>query len=276
MSSKWIAEIFALALSIGSLTPLHGEEAPSPTIVQEVEAQKSLAPSGKQMITEVETAYRKGEYDLFLVQLQEQYTRAGKAGLLRTIFEKATKAKAPEVSAEDKDSIEKKRQERNRKLLEIVQAHPSAAIAEKVNSVVHFSLSPVLGDILTELDSLKYKIKDSSQSPLEDTMAALETEYYIKSLLLEIGHHRSGSSARELEKKKIVLTLEKLDKMEDVAQKAEDSIWVEKIEKAQLAFRTEKAFVIDLDLLKGLAKGNIEPQNSVEQKVKQIMIDYSD
>jgi len=265
MMNKWIAELLAIAISIGSWTPLYGNETHLPS-------------SGKQIVAEVETSYQRGQYDTFLLQLHEEFQNAGRAGALRGIFESAKAALPKETDTErlekHKESVLSLTRERNQRLLDAISEKPDLEIAQKVDSVVYFSLAPDQGDILAKLDSLKYKIPESAEGTAENKISALETEYYIKSLLLDVASHRSNTFSDDLNKKKIALALEKLDKMEDAAKNSDDRIWIKKIQKAKQAFRVEKAYRIDLDVLQGLAAGKIDPENPIEEKVKAIMMDY--
>ncbi len=259
---KWIAEILAIAICTSSITPLHGEEAQLPS-------------AGKQIVIEAETAYQKGEYDTFLEQLHEQYQNAGKAGALRGVFESAKATIKPRSSPENyKAQVKELEKKRNERLLEAIEENPDAAIAKKVDSVIFFTLPEEFNNVLSELDSLKYKLPEDTKGSIENKVSALETEYYIKSLLLDIASHRSNSDPDQLAKKKIALSLEKLDKMESAAKEADDIIWIKKIQIAKAAYRADKAYRIDLSVLQSLAVGRINPENAVEKSVKQIMMDY--
>jgi len=125
-----------------------------------------------------------------------------------------------------------------------------------------------------QLASLQTEL--AAQKAYKNKIAALEVEYYIKSLLLDVAAHRSSNSSENLSRKKIALVFEKFDKMQDAVKMMEDPIWTHKIEIAKIAYRVDKAYKIDLEFLQKLAIGKINPQNSVEEKVKQIMMDYLD
>ncbi len=268
MSKKWFAEILALAISITSATQLHGSDVTPP------------ASSSKQVVAEAESSYRQGAYDLFLSQLHEQYENAGKAGAIRGLFESAKSAM--KASPEDiQKKIENNRsemarlsRERNQKLLEAITKAPNSPLADSVDSVVSYDLSSQGAEVLAELDGLKYQIPETAVGTIDNKISALETEYYIKELLLNVASHNSGTKSEDFEQKKIAIQLEKLDKMEAAAKEAGDKIWIKKIDLAQKAFRAERAFNMDYQVLQSLAAGNITTQNPVEEKVKQIMMDF--
>ncbi|NGX39004.1 MAG: hypothetical protein KR126chlam1_00322 [Chlamydiae bacterium] len=267
MNKKWIAEFLAVVISLSSMTPLGASDI--------------LLPShGREIVAQTEVAYQRGDYDLFLEQLHEQYENAGEAGALRGVFESA---KAAFAAAEEKGTAnfteQRKRvqilsKQRNEALREAVANSPEREIAQKVHTITAFSLSKNQKEVLDELDQLKLHVPDNADGVIQNKISALETEYYIKSLLLDIAGSRSGSDAETLQKKKIALNLEKLDKMEEAAKGAGDVKWAAKIGSARIASSADHAYKIDLNSLNELADGKVDPKNSVEEKVKDVMISY--
>ena len=263
---KWIAEALALILSFSSQNMLHGSETHFPK-------------AGKEIVQQVEEAYSKGGYDIFLSELHEQFQNAGKAGALRGVFEsaKAAMQKTPEQIEETRQKyraeIKQLNQERNQRLLDVIAENPGLSIVQRVDSVAFFSLPEEQSTLLSELENLKFHIPETAEGTIENKISALETEYYIKSLLLDVGSHNAKTNS-DTTMKKIALTLQKLDKMEDAAKEKKDHIWLEKVQKAKPAFLAEKAYRIDLNVLNDLATGKIAAENSVEEKVKEIMMEY--
>ena len=263
MYKKWIAKLAVLVFSVSMATSIEGVET-SP---------------GKEIVREVEASYKKGEFDTFLRQIDEQYQSAGKAGVLRGLFESAKAAQKGQREAiaanVETYKIEKEKldQGRNQKLLDAIAENPDLAIVKKVDSVVFNTLSTQQREVLEELGSLKYHVPDDATGTIENKISALETEYFIKSLLLDVVAHRSTVS-ENFEQKKIALTLEKFDRMEQATKDYRSETWAEKIEVAKEANRSERAAKADFNALKELAYGDTAPQNSVEEKVKEIMIDY--
>lgn len=264
---KWIAEALVFALSISSQAALHGE------------TDSHFPESGKQIVQEVETAYYRGEYDSFLSSLHEQYQNAGKAGALRGVFEsaknaiKASPENVEEAIAKSKEKIKKLDKERNQRLLDAIAENPDLAIVQRVDAVAFHSLDDEDTTLMRDLEALKFHIPETAEGTLENKVSALETEYYIKSLLLDIAAHH-GKLVTDNTKKKIALVLEKLSKMENAAKEISSVEWKEKFAKAKKAFLAEKAYQVDLNTLNELATGNIVAENSVEQKVKEIMMEY--
>lgn len=263
---KWILEILLLSFSFSTLPSLHGEE---------------ILPDGAQVVVEIEADYQKGTYKDFLTQLHKQYERAGKAGLLKAIFEKAkTKGrkkfddpKVLEALAKYKQTMKLLDEKRNTLLKEAIQEQPDLDIARRVQAVVSFPSDPEHKQLLDEFEKHKFKIPENPVGSLESKIAALENEFYMKSLLLDVAAVRAKKAVK-FNKKKVVLMLEKLSKMENVAKSFKDSYWQSKLDRAKEAFHAENVYKIELDNLESLAQGKVEAKNDVEQKVKEIMMDY--
>lgn len=264
MLHKWIVEGFIAILAITSTPALEGSEAPTN--------------AGKTVVTQVEERYNSGEYETFLEDLHTEYERAGKAGALRGLFESAKAAIQPqenEVALEAyRSKVDTLSKERNQRLLDAIAENPDLEIVQKVDSIVFFHLPTEQRDVLRELDSLKYHIPETAEGTIENKISALETEYYIKSLLLDVSKIKKNNTSDELEEKKIALGFAKLDKMESAAKNLGDKNWMKKVALAKTGFSSDKAFRIDLESLQKLAIGTANPQNPVEEKVKEIMMDY--
>lgn len=255
---KWVSEVIAVLILACNVSPLGAAELPQ---------------NGKEIVLQAEEEYRNGKYDDFLAKLHEHYQSAGKAGVVRGVFESAKAAiLSSGRSLEISDSSLVK--ERDQLLREAVAKNPELGISKRVQAVLSHNLASEHRDILAELEGFKYRSPETALPTAGNKIAALETEYYIKTLLLQIGNHRSGGSAEDLYKKKVVLALQKLDKMDAEARNYESQEWIEKVAKAKEAFRADSSYKIDYDVLKSLANGQIETTNSVEENVKHVMLNY--
>lgn len=263
---KWIAEILILLMSITSQSYLHGNE-------------KNVPRSGKEIVIEAETSFSVGQYDKFLKQVHQEYQKAGKAGTLRAVYHnaKAALTASPEAKQAMRENYRSKikllNEQRNQKLLEAIGENPDLAIVKRVDSIAFHTQPDEDLDLLEEFDSLKLQVPSDAKATIENKVTALEVEYYIKTLLLEAGAHHKKTNA-DLTKKKIVLHLEKYKKMKDAAEQIDEGEWVQKIQRLRKAYLTDRAYKIDLIALNDLATGKIAVENSVEQKVKEIMMEY--
>lgn len=264
---KWIAEVIILILSLTSKTYLHGLEV------------SSVPRSGKEIIRDVETSYSLGQYDSFFMQMHQQYQMAGKAGIFRGIYNPAKAArqssaqKLPKARENYRNKIKQLNEQRNQKLLEAIAENPDLAIVKRVDNVAFYNEIDDDLDLLDEFDALKLQVPQHAKATIDNKIAALEVEYYIKSLLLDAGaHHKKTNS--DLTKKKIALHLDKFKKMKETAQNYGEWNVLKKVERVQKVYLADQAYKIDLAALNELAIGKVDAQNTVEQKVKEIMMDY--
>lgn len=262
---KWFTEAIVLILSLFSQTALEGIE---------------HLKSGGAIVQEIDRAYKRGDYDAFLKNLHTHYETAGKAGTLRAIFSNAKKAMHGPHSEtlaklkRHRQSLARVDKTRNQRLLEAVSGNPDLEIVQKVDTVVFTAMTDEQEAILMELEALKFEIPESAKAVIGGKISAIETEHYIKSLLIDIHDHMAPSELEDLERKKTVIQFAKLDRMGEAAKEYGDKPWMAKIEEAQVAFRVKRALERDYAGLCRLASGEVAPQNSVEVKVKAVMMDY--
>lgn len=249
---KILPKLLALLLSLNAITSLEGND---------------FLSAGQVAVVEVEGEYQKGKYKNFLDQLHVLYQTAGKVGVIRGVFQNATKTVQKNKELDTLSTFETKR------LVEAAALSEDIKLSKKIQSVVFFSQHPEKMDLFKELDQLKYKMPQNVVYTLEDKISAIETEYYIKSLLLDVAHLRSDISVEERYKKKIVLSLEKFHKMETLVNASDNFIWKEKLQKIKDIYHDYLAFRIDLKSLNDLASGKVQPHNDSEEKVKEILRD---
>jgi hypothetical protein len=261
MLKKWIAKLTLIALSIGVIVPL-----------------QAYTSSSSRQIEILEASYANGEYDTFLAELDEQYKRAGKAGVLRGLFESVKKVNKDESVSAQVEAIratrEQRDKERNRRLQEIATANPDLEISQKIQSLTSSPLSEQEKQILKELSALKIHIPEDTAPTIENKISALETEYHIKMLLLRGALFQSKTPSDNLHQKLQALTLQKFDRMEKAAKEYQSQEWMEKIAIAKEANHHLSVSAEESKELFALVTDAREPQNAVEEKVKQVMMDY--
>jgi len=255
---KFIAKALFGLLSISTFTPLHASESDIP-------------PPGQKIVQEVREQYRAGNYDQFLSDLHAQYERAGKAGVLRGLFESMKSSMPKELMAGQLNPL--KDSERNQKLLGATTDHSELAVSKKVEGLLITPLDREAEEIFAELEALKYHLPEEDRATVENKISAIETEYHIKNSLLEVAGLRSDSTIGERYKKLAALQFEKMAKLQAAVQES-DSPWKEKVATARGSFENYLAARLDYLTLKDLASGKIEATNPTEEKVKEVMTDY--
>lgn len=215
--------------------------------------------TGGEIVKEATESFHKGEYQTFLKGLHEQYEAAGKAGLLKTIFEKMKAAPSNPIDLA-------KLTQRNQKLVEAVKDHPDSAISGLAHQMAQLSFTSDQEAALSALQGLRFDLPENAPTGLRDKMAGIETEYRLKLALFEIASEKSGSDFETRVKKKIALEFEKLEKMEKVAQAAKDPAWMLFLKHAKEATETKLVQQLDWNALRDLAK-----TTPIEEKVLAIL-----
>ncbi len=249
---------FALLICILAFTGLQADDSAEPH-------------TGTQLVKEIEDSYRQGQYDAFLKGLNTEFERAGKSGLLKTVFEKMKKGATHKLSSEKAQELLK---ERNQKLLALCAEHPELDISKRIESIAHPTLDEEHEKALSEIEALRYELSDSKEISVKDALAAIETQSRLKNALYEVAAEKSGSDFDTRMKKKAVLALEKLEKMQRVAEKYNDPAWIDKVKKARLGYEADLVRQIDWEAVKDLTSGKTSPQNDTEKKVVEVMRDY--
>lgn len=234
--------------------------------------------SGKETVLNVETAYNRGDYTRFLRDLDREYKRAGKAGALRGVFEVARTVShekpTQKLAADVMEQLRNVEQKRNRRLLQVIEHSSPTKMAQIIDEVVFNAPSKEEITLLQQFSAFKEELHENHEQLFLDQVSTLEMEYVIKAHLLNIGHIRSGSSAEELAKKKMALHFEKFARMQQIARKKGEKTWVEKIEQARVADKRQTALNWNLYLLQEASIDSQLAEKNVEEKVKQIMMEY--
>lgn len=236
-------------------------------------------PTGKKLIQTVEQQYKKGEYDVFLKALDDEYRKAGKSGLLGTVFKEMKKWNVDnDILLHDalQDVDQGFMQQLDQSLSEICGEDPSSEICTKVAAVLHPPLNEKQKEALKFLGTLKNKLPDDKLNTPENKLTAIEAEYDLKISLLQLALLRKDSKAIVDAKKKLALNIEKFKKMEEAADKFEDSKWKSLIQEAKSAFEDSYETRMDYTYLTDLSSGKIQPQTPTEEKIKVVLKEYLD
>lgn len=212
----------------------------------------------------VEKSYQAGEYNKFLKSLDEEYRKAGKAGMLSSVFKDMKKWNSTKESELFQDFQVK----------EICTTHEDAEICKKIESIANLSLSDNQIKAVKFLNSLKNQMPDKDLDIPENKLAAIQAEFDLKMSLLKLALARKDKNAALDSKKRIVLTLEKFRKMEEAASKFEDPKWKTLVQDAKAAFEHSYEARSEFAYLKDLAAGKITPKNETEEKIKGLVQNF--
>ncbi|HSX12360.1 MAG TPA: hypothetical protein VLF61_02605 [Rhabdochlamydiaceae bacterium] len=212
----------------------------------------------------IEKSYLAGEYNKFLKSLDEEYRKAGKAGMIGTVFAEMKKWNATNEAELFQDF----------RVKEICSAHEDADVCKKIDAIASLSLTDKQVEAVKFLHSLKNKMPDQNASTPENKIAAVQAEYDLKMTMLRLALARKDAKAVLDPKKRIVLTLEKFKKMEEVASKFEDPKWKQLVQDARAAFANSYEARSEFAYLKDLAAGKVVPKDPTEEKIKGLVNDF--
>ncbi|HSX04455.1 MAG TPA: hypothetical protein VLG76_06980 [Rhabdochlamydiaceae bacterium] len=212
----------------------------------------------------VEMSYQAGEYNRFLKSLDEEYRKAGKAGMLSTVFKELKKWN----SVNEADLFQDFR------VKEICGEHSDDEICKKIDAVASLSLSDKQIEAVKFINSLKNRMPDKKSNTPENKLVAIQAEYDLKATLLKLALARKDKQAVLDAKKKIVLTLEKFKKMEEAAAQFEDPKWKSLVQTAKEAFVNSYEARSEFAYLKDLAAGKVTPKNETEEKIRERVKDF--
>src|SRR3989338_9221030 len=227
--------------------------------------------SGIEQVEEVTKNYTSGQYQKFLSQVDSAYEKDRKEWrfdrLLDTRKEiSSLPEKHPQQAAAYLDEAKKLKEERDQKLVEVCLENPNYLSSASIKNMVFFSPSQEQKEALNYLYDLKFKFKGDGKSPLENELIRLDIEYWLKSLSLDVQGLEESVDKNALQEKHLVLELEKLEKMKEAALKEPKSPIANHILVAYGIFPKQKAALIEEERLYRLAKGEIAPQNPLEEK----------
>lgn len=212
----------------------------------------------------VEQSYQAGEYNKFLKSLDAEYKKAGKAGVLNSVFKEMQKWN----SAKEEELFQDFR------VKEICGDHSDADICKKIDAVANLSLSDKQVEAVKFFNSLKNRMPGKERDLPENKLASIQTEFDLKMNLLRLALVRKDKNATLDTKKKIALTLEKFKKMEEAAAKFEDPKWKTLVNDAKEAFTHSYEARSEYAYLKDLAAGKVAPKTETEEKIKERVQDF--
>lgn len=238
--------------------------------------------SGKSLVQEVHDLYLQGKYQSFLKALDEEFQRAGKAGILSQLVQekqnRLPKTLDPKKWTLESIDLSDLSAERNERLLHTCSEHPDSIVIPLIERVVYFSLDPQQKEAFKVMSELYLSTLKEGLSPhtdgLESELKAIELEAQLKSSLLDIAAMKNKTTFFEIQKKKLAITLRKLDLMEKAAVKAKNEAWIQTIAEVKRGFEGYYGHQLELNWLKQLAKGEIVAADSTEAQVKEIMKQY--
>jgi|GEM_PF-3223722 len=248
----------------------------------ETEPERDLLPPQKpKFIEEIVSQYDKGAYDAFLKQMDHTYREAKSKWQHDIILEERKKKCAivqgfkplkNDVFAEKTAAL---RESENRELVELCLSEPSSALTRNVRDMVFFSPSQHEQASLDYLDSLSLKFKGEGKTSVENKLINIDTEFWIKTLALDVLLTQSKINQDTYIKRRAVLQLEKLKQMQIATDERDVDPKIRSYIKTALSIYPQvQVSCITRKYLHDLAIGRVQPHTPTEEKIKQIAIKY--
>lgn len=238
------------------------------------------APETK-FVEEVLRDYQEGNYNSFLNRVHSQYEEASKKWEYNTLLEERKKLSALvqdyglEKSSKFKDKIQALHDAQDRELVEICLHHPHAKFSREVKDMVFFTPSQKEQASLDYVAALSYKYKGDGETPLENKLISIDTEFWLKTLAVGVALSQNKIDHETFHKQQVVLQLEKLRQMKEACQAEDASVEIKgHIETAYEIAPKVQASAIARKHLTALGKGKLEPQNACEKEMREIMVKY--
>ncbi|MEN9653994.1 MAG: hypothetical protein RL235_106 [Chlamydiota bacterium] len=255
---------YILVMGAVALSPMLSEQV-SLTKIQQEESVRQ----GTVAITAIRQAYLAGEYDEFLKEADRAYMHAKEKNELTALIDLRN---ADAVDSEWAINAQKLMQEKNRLLMELV-ADKDDAFSQKVQSAARSTVTEEQNQALRSLAELRLKKPGSGQTSEENQLIDLDLEYEFKALRVDLPGTPSVKEPRELQ---IVLRMEKMDKMIQMAKSFQDANWQHTVTLAAERFDERLAGLWDADDLNRMVTGRLEARTEVEKNAVSILKAYQE
>jgi hypothetical protein len=204
---------------------------------------------------------------------EAQFEQAYKEGQFKTILEN----RAPQetnLRAQQKFNLEvqKLQEERNKALLNL--SGSDSEMSQLIRRIAEFRLTPLQAEAIQYLDSLKYKPLNSSNSPLENQLIAIDAQYECKKLYAEMLFTQKKLTLVEKKGMQVVFKIEKMHQMMEAANKSNEHSIGRLVEEADQILGSYQNYRSDLAALEALAKRTASDADPLAAQVKEIELDY--
>ncbi|MEM8727587.1 MAG: hypothetical protein AAGE99_02585 [Chlamydiota bacterium] len=265
-------------LTIASNLSLSGDETSTrPDPVQS----KEVALSKQKMIDEVLVEYQAGHYNNFLKQSDDKYHQAEKKWKNNELLEQRKKFSSMihnygiDKTDKFKQAIATLHRAQGQELIEVALNHPNEKISREVRDMLFFCPNKKEEESIEFIHNLSLKSKGDGVTPVENKLIQIDTEFWLKSLSLEIAKTQSKMDEETFQKRFFVLQLEKIKQMSNacnndlVDTKIKDLVDIAStvLPKVYASASTRKHLI-------ALGRGKITPQTLAERELQAVMVKY--
>lgn len=207
---------------------------------------------------------------------EAQFDKAYQSGEFQSVLEIRSSKEGPNARLKQKFELEvqKLQEERNKALLDLCEPTSDLEICKRIQRIADFRLTSLQADSLKYISSLKTKPLNSSNSPLENKLIAIDAEYECKNIYIDLLFNQSKLTLVEKKGMKVFFKIEKMHKMLEAANASNEHAIARLVEEADLILGPYQAYRDDVAAIEALAKGTVAPANPLEDQVKEIELAY--
>jgi len=209
-------------------------------------------------------------------QFEAQFDKAYQEGQFHPVLEMRSKGQNLHSRLEQQLEFEmqKLEEERNKALLELCDSTSNLEICQRIQRISSFHLTSIQAESLKYIGSLKFKPLNSSNSPLENQLIAIDAEYECKGLYTDLLFTQGKISLVEKKGMRVLFKIEKMHKMLEAANNSNEHAIGRFVEEADQIMGPYQAYREDIAALEALAKGTTSPTNPLESQVKEVYLAY--
>lgn len=247
---------------------------------ESIQKEQVISPKQK-LIDAVLADYRAGKYSDFLKDTHEEYQELEKKFAHNKLLEerKNLSNMVHDYQLEKASPLQEKitslHEAQNRELMEICLNYPHEKISLEVHDMIFFSPNNQEKESLDYIHALSHKFKGDGLSPIENKLIAIDIEFWIKNIALEIAYTQKKPDHDSFAKKILVLQLEKIKQMEEACKgdlidpkiKAHVDTAVAVLPKIYASSATHK-------YLLALGRGKMTPSTPAEKEMQAVMAKY--
>ncbi|MCP5506640.1 MAG: hypothetical protein H7A38_07150 [Chlamydiales bacterium] len=274
MKKFLLVPMLALSLTL----PLVGSEETAQN--EPVTVEQTLSPQQK-LIDAVLADYRAGKYNNFLKQSDEDYKDSEKKFAHNDLLEQRKKLSTMvhDYGNEKTTSLQEKitalHNAEHRELMKICLKHPNEKISSEVRDMIFFSPSKKEQESIEYIHGLSLKFKGDGLSPIENKLIAIDTEFWLKNMALEIAHVQKKTDQDSFEKKALVLQLEKIKQMQEACKGDLTDVKIKSyVETAATVLPKVYASSATHKHLLALGRGKVAPSTPAEQEMQGVVAKY--
>ncbi len=260
------------------------------------QAPEATTVTGQEWIKGIESNYQAGKYKNFLDEMDRYYQAGQNQNSWKFLVDSeneliikyntpAGKKLIDDLTAKSKqynEAVVQLKKERNQQLQKIAAGFPKAPVSQMISDRLNQELTPQQMKSLELFQEWISPFPFHAETPLLKQLKAVNFESNVKELLLGAAYQQGGQKSSEipyfgkltsdqLDEFQVVLTLDKLNKMQNLAQKSNEQDLKGVIATVSKAFPILASQIYDSKAIERYVK---KPSTPVEEDVAKVIQSY--